>query len=85
MLRIEYLNIEQLKLYEGNAKRHPREQVEEIQQSIVMYGMNDPIGVWGPENVIVEGHGRYMACKALGPELSCLSFIRIGIMATCST
>lgn len=66
MLRIEYLNIEQLKLYEGNAKRHPREQVEEIQQSIVMYGMNDPIGVWGPENVIVEGHGRYMACKALG-------------------
>ena len=30
--------------------------------------MCDPIGVWGEENIIVEGHGRYAACKSLGIE-----------------
>lgn len=28
--------------------------------------MNDPIGVWGEDNVIVEGHGRYLALKEMG-------------------
>lgn len=28
--------------------------------------MNDPIGIWGKDNLIVEGHGRLMACKQLG-------------------
>lgn len=31
-----------------------------------MYGNNDPIAVWGEDNVIVEGHGRYMALCELG-------------------
>nr|MBQ4458188.1 DNA modification methylase [Clostridia bacterium] len=26
-----------------------------------MYGNNDPIAVWGKNNTIVEGHGRYLA------------------------
>jgi ParB-like chromosome segregation protein Spo0J len=28
--------------------------------------MNDPIGIWGKDNLIVEGHGRLQACKELG-------------------
>lgn len=28
--------------------------------------MNDPIAVWGEDNIIIEGHGRLMACQELG-------------------
>lgn len=35
-------------------------------RSIEEFGFNDPIGIWGPQNVIVEGHGRLMAAKKLG-------------------
>lgn len=68
-LKVEYLDISALKPYEGNAKEHPEEQVENIMESIKEFGMNDPIGIWGEENVIVEGHGRLMACQRLGIEM----------------
>ena len=67
-LKIEYLPIDSLKPYERNAKEHPAEQVEQIKRSIADSGMNDPIGIWGADNTIVEGHGRLMACKELGYE-----------------
>ena len=28
--------------------------------------MIDPVGIWGKDNTIVEGHGRVLACKQLG-------------------
>ncbi len=65
-LKVEYLNIDELKPYEKNAKLHPKEQVKQIKESIKQFGMDDPIAVWGEENLIVEGHGRLMACKELG-------------------
>lgn len=65
-LSIEYLNINELTPYENNAKIHTPEQIDEIKNSIKEFGMNDPIGVWGEENLIVEGHGRLIACKELG-------------------
>lgn len=35
--------------------------------------MNDPIGIWGDKNIIVEGHGRLEACKRLGMrEVPCV-------------
>lgn len=55
--------------YEGNAKLHPSEQVDDIANSIEEFGFNDPIGAWhdGDGNaVIVDGHGRLMAAKKLG-------------------
>lgn len=67
-LKIEYLPIDSLKPYERNAKQHPEEQIEQIKRSILQNGMNDPIGIWGADNTIVEGHGRLMACKELGYE-----------------
>lgn len=64
-LQIEYIPIEQLKPYAGNAKVHTEEQIEEIMHSIDEFGMIDPIGIWS-NNEIIEGHGRLMACKRLG-------------------
>ena len=65
-LEVEYIRIDDLKAYENNAKIHTHEQIEQIKQSIEEFGMNDPIGVWGEDNLIVEGHGRLTACKELG-------------------
>lgn len=57
-----------LRAYAGNAKKHPREQVEQIAESIREFGFLDPIAVWGPENTVVEGHGRLQAAELLGLE-----------------
>lgn len=65
-LKIEYLPIEKIKPYKNNAKQHPKEQIEQIKESIKQFGMDDPIGIWGKENIIVEGHGRLIALKELG-------------------
>ena len=53
-LKIEYLNKTALKPYARNAKLHPAEQVEQIRKSISEFGFNDPIAVYG-KNEIVEG------------------------------
>lgn len=65
-LKVDYIPIEQLKPYEKNAKIHTPDQIEQIKKSIQEFGMNDPIGIWGEDNLIVEGHGRLQACKELG-------------------
>lgn len=63
-LEIEYVDIDSIKPYKNNAKKHPQEQIEQIKSSIEQFGMDDPIAVWN--NEIVEGHGRLIACKELG-------------------
>lgn len=67
-LRIEYLSLNKLKPYEKNARKHQEADLSTIKASISEFGMSDPIGVWGNDNIIVEGHGRYLACKELGIE-----------------
>ena len=72
-MNIVNLKIKDLKPYERNAKTHPKENIEAIKKSIQKYGFADPIGVWGKQNIIVEGHGRYLACKELGiDEVPCI-------------
>lgn len=63
--KIEQLSLSSITMYKRNAKLHPREQIEQIKQSILDYGFNDPIAV-DEKNVIIEGHGRYIALKELG-------------------
>ena len=63
-LKIEYVKLSEIKPYKGNAKTHPKEQIEQIKKSIQELGFNDPIGIW--HNEIVEGHGRYFAAQELG-------------------
>lgn len=64
-LRIEYIPIEDIKPYENNAKLHPQEQIQQIKNSILEFGFDDPIAVW-KDNVIIEGHGRLIAAQELG-------------------
>ena len=65
-LKIEYLPIKALKPYDKNTRKHQKKDVDNIAKSIEKYGMCDAIGIWGEQNIIVEGHGRMMACKQLG-------------------
>ena len=67
-LNIEYLPVDQLTPYEHNARKHQDKDLAAIVSSIREFGFDDPIGVWGGHNVIVEGHGRLMAVKKLGME-----------------
>lgn len=50
-LKIEYVNINSIKPYKGNAKLHPKEQIEQIKKSIEQFNMIDPIGIWKDEIV----------------------------------
>lgn len=71
-MKIEKIKVSDLKPYENNAKIHTHEQVEQIKKSIQEFGFNDPIAV-DENNMIVEGHGRLMAVKALGyTEVDCI-------------
>ena len=74
-LEIIYLDLKDIKPYKRNAKKHPESQIDQICQSIESFGMNDPIAVAGDDNEIVEGHGRYLACKKL--NLSTVPVIRL--------
>lgn len=72
-MEIENVKIENLTPYNKNCKKHPKKQVELIMNSIKEFGMIDPIGIWSEKNIIVEGHGRYEACKKLGiKEIPCI-------------
>lgn len=67
-LKIEYLSIDSLHPYEKNARKHTKDSVQTIIESIKAFGFRDPIGIWGKKNIVVEGHGRLMAAKELGME-----------------
>ncbi|BED91691.1 MAG: hypothetical protein Pg6B_04550 [Candidatus Azobacteroides pseudotrichonymphae] len=66
-MQIEKMAIEQIKIYENNAKIHTPAQIDQIKKSIQEFGNNDPIAI-DENNVIIEGHGRYLALKELGFE-----------------
>ena len=64
-MEIFNINIEEIKEYENNSKLHPKWQIEQIINSIQEFGFNDPIAI-DEDNTIIEGHGRYLACRELG-------------------
>lgn len=67
-LEIVYLSPHDLKPYEGNTRKHAPEDIDQIKASIAADGFNDPIGIWGKQNLIVEGHGRQIAAIEMGLE-----------------
>lgn len=67
-MQIVTLKIDDLKPYEKNARKHQALDVAAIAESIKAFGFRDPVGIWGPNNIIVEGHGRVMAARQLGME-----------------
>ena len=72
-MQTELIKIDDLRPYEKNARRHEAADVAAIVKSIEAFGFNDPVGVWGPHNIIVEGHGRVLAARQLGlTEVPCI-------------
>lgn len=66
-LNIVYKPIKELKPYKKNAKKHPKEQVERIANSIKQFGFFEHRAVAiDRENNVVEGHGRILAAKKAG-------------------
>lgn len=59
------LSIDDIKTNPTNPKIHTAEQVEQIKQSILDFGFNDPIAI-DEDDFLIEGHGRLIAAKELG-------------------
>lgn len=71
-MKIVKKQISEIKPYTNNAKEHPREQIEQLKNSIKEFGNNDPIAI-DENNVIIEGHGRLKALTELGyKEVECI-------------
>lgn len=68
MLEVVYLSPNELTPYENNTRKHSPKDIEQIKESILKDGFNDPIGIWGEQNLIVEGHGRKIAAEELHIE-----------------
>jgi DNA modification methylase len=64
-MKIEERKIDEIIPYHKNAKKHKDSQVKKIANSIAEFGFNQPIVV-DSNNVIIVGHGRYLAAKKLG-------------------
>ena len=72
-MEIIKIPIDEITADPDNAKEHPAWQVEQIKNSIEQFGNLDPIGVWGENNLVVEGNGRLEALKELGyTEAECI-------------
>lgn len=64
-MKIDEINVNDIKPYEKNAKKHPDEQIGRIANSIKAFGFKQPL-VIDKDNVLVIGHGRLEAAKRLG-------------------
>lgn len=62
---IVYRQIKDLKPYKKNAKKHSKEQVEQIANSIKEFGFIQPVIV-DKNNEVVAGHGRILGAKKAG-------------------
>src|SRR3989338_3324484 len=62
---MDKININEIKTYAKNAKKHSQKQIEQVANSIKEFGFIQPI-VIDKNNEIVIGHCRYEASKLLG-------------------
>ena len=64
-LNITYRPIKELKPYKKNAKKHSKEQVEQIANSIKEFGFTQPV-IIDKYDCVVAGHGRILGAKKAG-------------------
>jgi DNA modification methylase len=64
-LNIVYRRVDELKPDPANPRRHTKQQIRKIAESIRAFGFNVPVLIDREENV-VAGHGRLLACGELG-------------------
>ena len=74
-LQMEMMPVASLAAYAANARTHPTEQVAQLAASIAEFGFNVPVLV-DDAGVLIAGHGRVLAAKALG--LDAVPAIRLG-------
>jgi DNA modification methylase len=65
MQQVVSTNINKLKPYEGNARKHSDKQISKIAASIKQFGFNNPALI-DKNGTIIAGHGRLEAAKRLG-------------------
>ena len=63
--KIEDRPIGEIKVYDRNARAHPRDQIEALKGSIAAFGFNAPILI-DENDVIIAGHGRLEAGRQCG-------------------
>lgn len=69
---VVYIKLGEIRPYEKNTKKHPKEQIEDVAESIKSFGFKQPL-VLDKNNVIIIGHCRYEASKLLGlDEIPCI-------------
>ena len=67
--KIEYVDINVLKVSEYNPRKHSEEMLEQLKTSLKEYDMVDPVIVnkaKGREQIVIGGHARIKAAKELG-------------------
>lgn len=67
-MEIQTLPLTNLIPYARNAKTHPKEQIDKIAAQISSVGFLVPVVV-DKEMIVIAGHGRLAAAKALGMEM----------------
>lgn len=67
MLHVEYKPVCSIEAYSGNARQHPRKQIDQIKLSISEFGFSNPILV-DKAGVVIAGHGRLLAARELALE-----------------
>ena len=56
-LCIEYVNLNDLKPYQRNPRKHSKKQLKRLEKSIDQFGCNSPI-VINSDNVVLSGNAR---------------------------
>ncbi len=64
-MEIKQILVSEILPYPKNAKKHPKDQIVKIANSIKEFGFNQPLVV-DKNNVLIVGHGRLQAAKELG-------------------
>lgn len=64
-LKVEEIPIGKVLAFPGNARRHPRVQLDQIKASIGQFGFANPI-LTDTELVVIAGHGRLQAAQEMG-------------------
>ena len=66
-LKIEYLNVDEIRPYENNPRKHDVDQIKKIADSITEFNFTNPVLI-DENNVLLAGHGRLLAAKKLKIE-----------------
>lgn len=64
-MTIENIKVEDIKLYEKNARKHPKKQIDLLIKNIKRFGFTTPLLI-DKNNELIAGHGRIMAGNQIG-------------------